>query len=257
MVDARTPLPSDWIDALRARHGGSLTHAEIRRALQSLSSLYVARRDRIRRGAALDGAGKRAAFAMFYGPMHFRIVTRILDELDAAAPVLHDIVDLGCGTGAGGAAWAFAAGSGARVDAVDLHPWAVQEARWTLRRFRLRGGAQRGSLVEHPLPGGGGAVIAAYAINELSDADRERVLPRLIGAARRGARVLIVEPVARAPVPWWPAWAATMEEHGGRDDAWRFPGDLPEAVAQIGRSARLDHRWLTARSLYLDGKSPR
>lgn len=255
MTEPRTPLPQDWIEALPARHADDLTHAEVRRALQALSSLYVARRDRIRHGATLDGAGKRAAFAMFYGPLHARVVTHIVRELGADTPAPREIVDLGCGTGVGGAAWAYAAGGGASVAGVDLHPWAVREAGWTYRKFRLRGRARRGSLVEWPLPGRNGAVVAAYAVNELADPDRDRLLPRLLDAARRGSRILVVEPVARKPVPWWPSWAQAFGDAGGRDDAWRFPADLPDDVAELGQSAGLDHRTLTARSLFLDGNS--
>ena len=50
---------------LEARHLSELTFAEVRRGLQALSSLYVERRERLADGAALDGAGKRAAFALY------------------------------------------------------------------------------------------------------------------------------------------------------------------------------------------------
>jgi hypothetical protein len=67
--------------------------------LQALSSLYVERRDRSERGAALRRAGKRAAFALFYGPLHFLIVREIVRALSPPTPA-STIVDLGCGTGA-------------------------------------------------------------------------------------------------------------------------------------------------------------
>src|SRR5258705_7503583 len=93
-----------WYAALEARHLATLTFPEVRRALQALSSLYVERRDRLVPGRALDGAGKRAAFAMFYGPLHFLIVREIVRDLRAAEPPLVRVVDLGCGTGVAGAA---------------------------------------------------------------------------------------------------------------------------------------------------------
>src|SRR5262245_66504985 len=99
-----------WYAALEERHLASLTFPEVRRALQSLSTLYVGKREKIAAGTALDGAGKRAAFALFYGPLHFMTVRAVALALGPAAP--KRIVDLGCGTGVAGAAWASAAGNG-------------------------------------------------------------------------------------------------------------------------------------------------
>ena len=100
-----TPDPLDsFHSALEARHLSELTFKEVRHALQALSSLYVERRERMADGAALDGAGKRAAFALYYGPMHFLLVREIVRALALRAP--RRILDLGCGTGTAGAAWA-------------------------------------------------------------------------------------------------------------------------------------------------------
>ena len=90
-------------------------------------------------------------------------------------------------------------------------------------------------------------------MNELPDAAREELRPRLLESARRGARVLVVEPIAARPVPWWTAWAKAFSEAGGRDDLWRFPASLPPLVALLDKAAGLDHRVLTARSLWLPG----
>jgi len=38
---------------------------------------------------------------------------------------------------------------------------------------------------------------------------------------------------------------------GGGKDEWRFPIELPGITGRLGRAAGLDHRELTARSLYL------
>jgi len=38
---------------------------------------------------------------------------------------------------------------------------------------------------------------------------------------------------------------------GGRADEWRFRIELPAIVAKLDRAAKLDHRELTARSLWL------
>src|SRR3954469_23798829 len=94
-----------WHDALEKRHLTTLTFQEVRRAVQALSAIYVEQRDRIDSGAALNGAGKRAAFAMYYAPLHFLLVREIVRALGAERKMPETIMDLGCGTGAAGAAW--------------------------------------------------------------------------------------------------------------------------------------------------------
>src|SRR5919197_2916834 len=95
-----------WLAALEERHLANLTRSELTRALRALSSAYVERRRRLAEGAALEGAGKRAAFALFYGPLHYLLVRAIVRALpEAAAGKAATLVDLGSGTGAAGAAW--------------------------------------------------------------------------------------------------------------------------------------------------------
>src|SRR5258706_15663669 len=103
-----------WFAALETRHLADRTFAEVRRGLVALSSLYVRRGRRLETGGALEGEGKRAAFALFYAPLHFLVVRGIVRALGAASPAPSRIVDLGCGTGASGAAWAIEAGAGRR-----------------------------------------------------------------------------------------------------------------------------------------------
>src|SRR5258708_7068474 len=74
-----------WLEALETRHLADLTFPQVSSALRALSSTYVERRTRIRAGGALDGAGKRAAFALFYGPLHYLLVREIVRELGASA----------------------------------------------------------------------------------------------------------------------------------------------------------------------------
>jgi hypothetical protein len=246
-----------WLPALERRHLANLTFPEVRRALQALSSLYVERRGRLAGGSALDGAGKRAAFALFYGPLHFLAVRHVVEALGIQAPPPARIVDLGCGTGAAGAAWALLAGGAPAVEGVDRSPWAVEEARHTFRTLRLSGTAARGGLEEARLPGRGGAIVAAFTVNEIEDAGRTRLLPRLLDAAGAGAGVLVVEPIARKSAPWWGSWATAFAAAGGRADEWRFPARLPDLVARLDRAAGLDHRELTCRSLWLRGERGR
>ena len=75
-----------WLSALEARHLADLRVPEVTRALRALSSAYVERRHKVASGATLDSAGKRAAFALFYGPLHFLTVAHVIRELAAAAP---------------------------------------------------------------------------------------------------------------------------------------------------------------------------
>jgi SAM-dependent methyltransferase len=249
---ADDPFPA-WVEALERRHRQSLTFPEIRKGLQALSSLYVERREKIAGGAALEGAGKRAAFALYYAPAHFLLVRSIVRALGAGTAGPRVVADLGCGTGAAGAAWAL--DIGARVEGVDRSGWAVEEAQWTLGRLRLRGTARKGDASAAPVPPAPGAVIAAFTVNELDAAARSRLLVTL-RAAPAGVRVLVVEPLARRALTWWDEWAAAFIAAGGRADEWRFEATLPESVAALGRAAGLDTRALGGRSLYLSGERP-
>ena len=242
---------ADWLGALEARHLANLRPAEVSRALRALSSAYVERRDRLARGAALDGAGKRAAFALFYGPLHFLVVRAVVRELDAAAPSFESIADLGCGTGVAGAAWALECAPRPRVLGIERHPWAADEARWTLKTLGLDADVRCGDLSRVRLPARASAAVAAYTVNELPDEARAALLREFLAGHARGTRVLVVEPIAKSAVPWWPAWGTAFTGAGGREDEWRFPIELPGITGRLGRAAGLDHRELTARSLYL------
>lgn len=249
-------MPADpfasWMEALEKRHLKDLTFPEVRRALQALSSLYVERRDRLGTGRALEGAGKRAAFALFYGPLHFLLARAIVRALGAASKRPARVLDLGCGTGAAGAAWALEAG-GCSVAGVDRSGWAVDEARWTLRTLGLAGSARKGDVLGvEARPGD--AVIAAFTVNELADAERGRLRDRLLAAADAGSPVLVVEPLARRALAWWTGWAEAFGARGGRQDEWRFREELPPLVAKLDRAAGLDHRELTGRSLWMPGQ---
>ncbi|MBI3049481.1 MAG: methyltransferase domain-containing protein [Acidobacteria bacterium] len=244
----------EWIAALETRHLADLRLQEVTRALRALSAAYVGRRGTGVRGT-LDSAGKRAAFALFYAPLHFLAAHLVVRALGAEAPPPRTIVDIGCGTGAAAAAWALASGGAPSVAGIDRHPWAVAEANWTYRRLGLRGRARQGDVARLPPLAAGSAAIAAYVLNELPEPVRTRVEARLMDAAARGTRVLIIEPIARRVSPWWEQVASRMEAAGGRTDEWRFAVDLPEALERLDRAAGLDHRELTARSLYCPGRA--
>jgi hypothetical protein len=246
---------TSWLAALEARHLATLRFSEVSRALRALSATYVERRTRLAGGAALDGGGKRAAFALSYGPMHFLTTREILRALPAREVAASTIVDLGCGTGAAGAAWALALDARPRVVGIDRHHWAVAEAAWTYRHFGLRGRTQQADVTRVPLPTRRTGLLAAWLLNELSEDRRATMRGRLLEAARKGAAVLIVEPIARSIAPWWDTWVDTFARAGGRADEWRFVVPLPEIVRKLDRAAGLAHEELTARSLWLPGRA--
>jgi hypothetical protein len=242
-----------WLDALDGRHRQSLSFQEVRRSVQALSSLYVERRTRLGQGAALDGAGKRAAFATYFAPLHFLLVREIVRALGAADRPFPALLDLGCGTGAAGAAWASEISPAPRVLGVDRNPWAAAEARWTYTAFDIDGSTKALDLNTFRLPGGT-AVLAAFILNELPEEGRERWREAMLAAARRGSPVLVVEPIAKKLSPWWDDWARDFTAAGGRSDEWRFAVTLPERLALMDKAAGLNHRELTGRSLWLAGE---
>jgi hypothetical protein len=200
---------------------------------------------------ARHGAGKRAAFALFYGPLHFLTVSHIIEAL--APPEVRGIVDLGCGTGAAGSAWALSYPDDHRPALVglDRHPWAVAETAWAYRTLGLRGRAVRRDLLRAELSEPQSGIVAAYTVNEVDSAVRAALLARLLDRAARGGHALIVEPVSGRATPWWAEWRRAVERAGGRADEWRFATELPDLVRRLDRAAGLDHRVITAKSLWL------
>jgi SAM-dependent methyltransferase len=242
-----------WLNAAERRYAADLRVPEITRALRALSSAYVERRERGDRHhvqGALDTAGKRAAFALYYAPLHFIAVMEAVAALDAGQAAPGTIVDLGCGTGAAGAAWAVASGSAPEVIGIDRHPWAVAEARWTLAQFGLRGQARRGDADRLRGFRRGESVVAAYTLNELPDAARQRVEQQMGEVVGHGGHLLIVEPLARGVVPWWPEAAARIVGLGGRADEWKLTIDAPPLVRLLGTAAGLNHRELRFQTLF-------
>jgi hypothetical protein len=242
--------------ALESRQLADLTFREVSRSLRALSSTYVERRGRLGEGAALSGAGKRAAFTLFYGPLHYLLIREIVQSLPGAVDRSPVLVDLGCGTGAAGAAWASACRQRPSIVGVDRHPWALGEAARTYRQFGLTARTRQEDVARAALPKSPALLLAAFTLNELADPARDAVLQRLFDRAAGGDRVLIVEPLARAAAPWWNRWQERARAAGGRGDEWRFRVELPAIVAKLDRAAGLNHRELTGRSLWLDGPPP-
>ena len=242
-----------WLGALEERHFTALSFQEVRRAVQALSALYVERRSRIEQGSAFDGAGKRAAFATYFAPLHFLLVREIVRALGAATGNSSEILDLGCGTGIAGVAWALEMNPSPRITAIDRNPWAIREAKWTCGAFNVRATVRSEDLSTFKIAKST-AVIAAFTINELPDEVRVRMRRELIAVARSGSPVLVIEPIARGIAAWWDEWAPDWIAAGGREDKWRFSVELPEPLALMDKAAGLDHRELTGRSLWIPGK---
>ena len=251
---------TSWIADLEARHLRDMTTAEVARALRALSSTYVERRARLSGRGAFDSAGKRAAYALYYAPRRFLMTAHVVSHLAPPAGPIR-VVDLGCGTGAAGAAWACEAGAGSTVTGLDTHPWALDEARATYRAFRLDGVARRGSVADDTWRRGGrprdqsarvpSAVILSYVANELSDEARAALLPRLVADAGGGSCVLVMEPISRKTSPWWPSWTRAVVAAGGRQDEWRLRLTPPPISVALGRAAGLDPHEATGRTLWL------
>jgi precorrin-6B methylase 2 len=240
----------EWLRRQEQTHLADLEFAEVSRALRALSSTYVERRGRLAQGAALSGAGKRAAFALFYAPLHYLLLRAVVAALPGACAPRAALVDLGCGTGAAGAAWAAQFARPPKVTGIDRHPWALSEARETYRAFGLQArtrldDASRAELPPHA------AVVAAFTVNELADDARARLLESLLQHADRGGAVLVVEPVAKSVARWWRDWQAAFARQNGRADEWRIREPLPPIVAKLDRAAGLNHREITGRSLWL------
>jgi len=255
-VTARPEIVHEWLDALHARHVATYRPKEFTHALQALSVRYVERRKELGARSPLDSAGKRAAFAAFYAPLHFLTVREVLKQV-AGSSSPERIADLGCGTGVCGAAWALhsqsrrAAGSDPVVAGVDDNQWAVDEARWNLKTLGIDGRVTRGDLttvVKGSLAVD--AIVLGWAVNELTAEARSVLLPKLVEFATGRGPVLIVEPLSHAVSPWWSEWAAAFAPAGGRADEWKFHIEQPAMLKELSHRAGFRRDVLGARSIW-------
>jgi SAM-dependent methyltransferase len=224
---------------------------EIRQGVRALSALYVEERGRgelARR--AVGGAARRAALATYYAPLHFLVAFAAGAALLGARPAPRRVLDLGCGTGAAGAAAALATDGAAAVLAVDRSPWALGRARRTYAAFGLAARTRRGALPA-ALPGlrAGDLAVLGWAVNELGAEARAHLLSALARGVARGARLLLLEPLAAAASPWWDEAAARLATAGVRATLFKRALERPAWIETLDAAAGLDHRTLGARVL--------
>jgi len=251
--------PDAWLEAWPARCAGAMTRSEFLKAIRALSVRYVERRGALPDRSPLDSAGKRAAFAGFYAPLHFVTTRAVIAGLGGPPARVRTIIDAGCGTGVASAAWASLGTAPVGIHGIDLNTWALDEARETWRALDFTGRGRRGDFVAEldrltvsrstPAESAGLGIILGWSLNELDANARLRAERAIVILAQRGARMLAIEPIARTVAPWWDDWAARSQAVGGRADEWRFPIALPPTLAALDREAGFTRDDLTARSL--------
>ena len=244
------------MEALLQRHAAHLRRPELLKAIRALSVRYVEQRQSLTERSPLDTAGKRAAFAVYYAPLHFLTVRAIVETLHLHEWGVRRLIDLGSGTGVASAAWAVASPSPVDVHGVDAHPWAVTESAWTWRTLGVRGRATRADLLRTAATLSSArdlretAIVAGWSVNELAADARRRLAASLARAAGAGAAILIVEPIGRRIVPWWNEWTAPfLGTPRARVDEWRLEHPLPPALDALREAAGFRADALTARSL--------
>jgi hypothetical protein len=229
--------------ALLERHLKDLKFSEVARGLRALSAGYVENRVEGGLDRIFDGRGKRAAFASYYGAVHFLATAEAVGTLGFALGRSGNreasILDLGCGTGVCGSAWAVASTPRAAVTGVDRSPFALHEARWTYRFLGLRGTTETSidaGFEACPRPD---AVMLGWTLNELDDEVRRRIGNTVAPMVKRGARLLVIEPVSKRVAPWWDEWCEPFVAMGARRaELWlRVP--LSKELTLLGKSAGL------------------
>jgi hypothetical protein len=250
-----------WGHAVLERHVSPLGMPAFLKAVRALSVRYVERRAELGDRSPLDSAGKRAAFAGFFAPMHFTATRLIVELTQLHAAPLASIVDLGCGTGVAGAAWALALPERPAVIGIDHHPWVLAEAKWNWQALGVSGRVRRRDLMRASLQlrqrlrgsARGIGIVLGWTANELRDKERTVLLPTLLDLARAGASVLVIEPIARRVAPWWDEWAATFAEARGVAQEWESGFNLRPPFNELNRAAGFRRESLSVRSLSIRG----
>ena len=191
-----------WLAAAEPRYLADLTSAElVTRSLKALSTCYVERRAGLNRGSALSGAGKRAAFALFYAPLHFLTVREVaralVGEPGQRTISSRQVLDLGCGTGAAGAAWALTA-SGPRRGLRRQSVGSRRKRPGPIGRLGVEGHGPPISTRPCAMRGGALADLAGGVPGQrVSPPTRgRRSFHACVDAVRNGHRVVVIEPIS-------------------------------------------------------------
>ncbi len=235
------PDPTEkYLAALLGRHLKDLKFSEITRALRALSAGYVEKREEGGLARALDRRGKRAAFALYYGATHFLATQALVRDLDLGfASGRPTILDLGCGTGVCGAAWALGGSATAQVIGADRSSFALHEARWAYQTLRLKGETSQSiSEILDSIRRPEGVAID-WTLNELDDEKRALIAARIQPWIAKGTRLLVVEPVSKRVAPWWDEWTARFPKDSCSVLEKKLRLDLPPKIALLARSAGL------------------
>jgi SAM-dependent methyltransferase len=239
-----------WLAAAVASE--PLRFPELRKGVQALSARYVERRGGSRATAgAFSGAGLRAAFASYYAPLHFLAAYYAAQELPTSFRTgVRRVVDVGAGTGAVGAAVSLATAH-APVLALDRSAWALTEARQSFRLLGTRGHTRRVELPAGLPPlGSGDLVTAGYVLNELPPAAREQLTATFARALGAGARLLVLEPLARGVSPWWNDSVRRLAAAGAEPAVFKWQIERPAWIERLDDASGLDHREIGARVLW-------
>lgn len=243
-----------WLSEARERFMPPLTVTEIRKGVQALSYLYVEKRVTGKAAArVMKGEGKRAALATFFAPLHFLALARGMAEIEREGGMgtVTRLHDLGCGSGATGAALAACLPRPPRVIGTDIAPWVLAQARATYDAFVPDGRAQRGALPSAmPRTVAGDLLVFGWSLNELEDDVLRSVKGRLVSAMRRGTGLLIAEPLSTRITPWWQSWRADFEPLGVKELLVREEIERPEWIALLDQGSGLDHRVVGCRILW-------
>ena len=259
-----------YMEALLSRHLKDLKFSEVTQGLRALSNGYVEKREAGGLARALQGRGKRAAFGLYYGATHFLTTSTLVRNLGFGFPAPLEvsgkpkkpaegrstILDLGCGTGVCGAAWALGSASSPLVIGVDRSSFALHEARWTFQTLGLRAETSRSiteALETARRPSG---IVIGWTLNELDDLKRAFIAERILPWVRAGTRLIVIEPVSKRVAPWWDPWTAPFLATGGVVSEQRLRLDLPSKIALLGRSAGLTAESAVVRVLTTPAGAP-
>jgi hypothetical protein len=259
-VGAITPSPDPveaWVTALFTRALADLRWPELRKGVQALSALYVHGRDRGDLAPrAAEGRGKLAAFQCVFAPLHLLTARALVGAVPPpTSPYVWptQILDLGCGSGAAGAGVALAVAACApapRVDGVDRVAAHLPHARGTYAAFglahRVHAGTMPGAV---GAPAAGTLIVLGWSLNELDPTARAATVHAVVRGLRKGAGLLLLEPLSTQISPWWRQLVEQLADEDAQEHVFKQRIPLPRELADMDRSAGLDHQVLGCRAL--------